>query len=179
MWGVKRIAILAVVSAAVVLLTAPTFAQPASPPRSRPASPGSRFHFYPRRLTPIAEVLRNPIAYRIVTIRGRVIMSRGAWFILDDQTGRIRVDARPPWRHPVAVREGETVTVTGEVVFGPPWGRTQAVTVEAYMMQRSDDLSVRLRPYLKPATRAILTRLMTPRAVYGSRVPAEFVRYPP
>lgn len=124
-----------------MFLTASAFAQPASPPGSRPAfPPGSRFHLYPRRLTPIAEVLRNPTLYQIVTIRGRVIMSRGAWFILDDQTGRIRVDVRPPWRDPIAVRERETVTVTGEVVFGPPWWRSQAVVVELYMLQRSDDL---------------------------------------
>lgn len=150
MWRVKRrIATLAVVSAAVVLFTAPAFAQPASPPVSASA-PGSGFFLYPRRATPIGEVFRNPIAYRIVTIRGRVTMSRGASFIVDDRTGRIPVDAGPPWRHRVAMRVGETVTVTGEVVFGPPWRRTQAVAVEAYMIQRSDDLSVRLRQYLKP-----------------------------
>jgi uncharacterized protein YdeI (BOF family) len=131
------------VSAAVVALTAPAFAQPASLPRSG-------FYSYHRRPTPIGEILRNPLVQQVVTIRGRVIMSRGAWFILDDRTGRIRVDAKPQWRHPLVVREGETVTVTGQVVFGPPWGRTPAVAVAAYMVQRSDDLMLRLGPYLKP-----------------------------
>ncbi|MGH2403722.1 MAG: hypothetical protein ACRDGN_04580 [bacterium] len=144
----KRLTILAV-SAAVVLLTAPAFAQPASLPGSASA-PGSGFYFYHRRPTPIGEILRNPLAHKVVTIRGRVIMSRGAWFVLDDRTGRIRVDAKPLWRRPLVVREGETVTVTGEVVFGPPWQRTPAVAVAAYMIQRSDDLMLRLRPYLKP-----------------------------
>lgn len=52
--NVKRITTLATVSAAVVLLTtAPSFAQPASPPVKAGFTPGSVSIFYPRRLAPI------------------------------------------------------------------------------------------------------------------------------
>jgi|DewCreStandDraft_5_1066085.scaffolds.fasta_scaffold15661_2 uncharacterized protein YdeI (BOF family) len=100
------------------------------------------------RTVTVAQLLSAPLAYRFVAVRGRVGVRVGNAFLLEDGTGRVRVDAGPSWYHTVPVQEGETVTVAGEVDTGPPWAVGRTVGLDAYWIQREDGsvVTIRTRP---------------------------------
>jgi uncharacterized protein YdeI (BOF family) len=83
--------------------------------------------------TPIGD-LRN---YQKITVSGEVKSIVGNQFILEDSTGQIIVDAGPRWWHSIALNQGESITVTGEM---------DGDELDAFSITRSNGAVLEIRP---------------------------------
>lgn len=81
---------------------------------------------------PIEELRRNSG----ISIQGKIRSIVGNDFILSDGTGEIIVDAGPRWYHQLNLRQGETITVIGEL---------DDYDFDAYQITRSNGETIRIR----------------------------------
>ncbi|QZZ21890.1 DNA-binding protein [Leptothermofonsia sichuanensis E412] len=77
-----------------------------------------------------------------ITISGTVNQAIGNYFVLDDSSGQIIVDAGPRWWQPISLTPGERVTVRGKV------GRSGEL--DAFSITRSDGTVINIRPDFGP-----------------------------
>jgi len=97
--------------------------------------------------TTVADIHANPTPGKLIELKGRIVERlKDNEFRFDDGTGRLVLDAGPPWWHKVSLAPGIEVTVVGRVSMGPRHAaRPFAPEIDVHWMQMVAGGVIRVR----------------------------------
>lgn len=97
--------------------------------------------------TTVADIHASPTPGQWVELKGRIVERlKDNEFRFDDGTGRLVLDAGPPWWHKVFLAAGTEVTVIGRVSVGPPHAaRALAPEIDLHQVQTAAGEVIRVR----------------------------------
>lgn len=88
-----------------------------------------------------------------VVVRGKIIYAVENVFILDDGTGKAELSTCPTWYKRIQIREGDQVTVVGQVMVNPPMNTKVNFALSVYkIIHGGETIEVRRRPGKPPWT---------------------------